>query len=512
MDHQNRDALVAMGEGTALVLLQRGLVLLVAALSFLAPSSVLGQSDGRTNVNAGLRDESQQAVRVHLYSEPGHCLRVVSAGVQTRNADPSPQTAIGSIALPAGPAAGNIVWAGLYWVILGNSAPSNSVTLNGVAVSPIQLGVTGSPCWPERYAYAYVADVTSLVAAGANTVAGLDDSGVLARAFESDGASLVVIYQDTGSAACEIIVTDGNDLLNSVGEVIDNALPVTCGNGVAASLTFLGADGQTGVHGYAPDEQLWNGSPLTANHDAWNASDPDASGSEPDLGWDTDGYAITTEGANVASIEMPALGGPGDCVNWIATVIEVGVQTCLSAPGGCCFPDGTCLYVPAEECGAMGGEPQGPESACDPNLCAQPELACCSPDGHCEVLTVERCEAAGGTPQGPGSVCDPNPCTQPPVGCCFEDGYCEYVNAGDCVAMGGTPLEFGTTCDPNPCPQPPPDGACCFPDGSCQVLSDERCTAAGGAMWIEGANCDPNPCPPVPVHNSTWGRIKSLYR
>lgn len=395
-----------------------------------APIPVLAQLDGRTEINAAIRDDSGQSVRVHLRSEPGRCLRVVTAGVQTRNADPAPGTASGTITLPVGPEQGNVVWAGLYWVILGNETPVNAVTLNGASVSPVSLGITGSPCWPERNAYAYFADVTGLVTAGANLVAGLDDSGVLASRPESEGASLVVVYRDTGSAACEIIVTDGNDLLNAVGEIIDNRLPVSCGEGVAATLTILGGDGQTGIHGYAPDDQYWNGSYLTANHDAWNASDPDAPGAEPDLGWDTDGYSVVTGGDNMASIEMPALGGPGDCVNWIATVIEVGVSTCLAGPEGCCFPDGGCLYVPPDEC----------------------------------------------------------------------------------VAMGGTPWGEGTDCDPNPCPQPPTEGACCFPDGTCQVLTEERCIAAGGIQWIDGEDCDPNPCPPVPVSNSTWGRIKSLYR
>jgi hypothetical protein len=304
---------------------------LVVGLLFV-PLPSLAQNDGRTDAEGGVRDFSAQTVRIHMQNDPGRCLRVACAGIQTRNADSAPPTTGGTIVLPAGPEAGNIAWAGLYWVILGNTTPVGTVELNGSAVEATPLSVTLSPCWPERSAYPYFADVTGLVVAGANTVSGLDDSGALAVAPESEGASLVVVYESSESGACEIIVTDGNDLLNTVGEIIDNNLPVSCGDGLDAALTILGGDGQTGVHGFAPDKQLWNDVELSGSQDDWNASDPDSPGSEPDLGWDTDSWSVVTGGGNMASIEMPAIGGPGDCVNWIATVLEVGVHSCEPTP------------------------------------------------------------------------------------------------------------------------------------------------------------------------------------
>ncbi len=305
---------------------------------FLVLSIALGSTasalllDGRTDTPGGTRDASGQTVRVHMYGAPGNCLRVVAAGVQTRNAEPSPPTASGTIVLPAGPAAGNIAWAGLYWETIGNTSPTHNVTLNGSAVAAVSLGVTASPCWPEASAYPFFADVTGLVVAGSNVVAGLDDGGSLAVAPESEGASLVVVYRSEESTACEIIVTDGNDLMHVTGQSFENPLPVSCGEGVAATLTFIGADGQTGIHGYAPDDELWNGVPLSGTHDDWNASDPDAPGAEPDLGWDTDPWAVTTGGGNTAGIDIPLVGGPGDCVNWLATVLEVGVGACPPTP------------------------------------------------------------------------------------------------------------------------------------------------------------------------------------
>jgi hypothetical protein len=42
--------------------------------------------------------------------------------------------------------------------------------------------------------------------------------------------------------------------------------------------------------------------------------------------------------------------------------------------------------------------------------CPVLEQACCFQDGSCSMLLADECENAGGNPQGEGSVCDPNPC------------------------------------------------------------------------------------------------------
>ena len=54
---------------------------------------------------------------------------------------------------------------------------------------------------------------------------------------------------------------------------------------------------------------------------------------------------------------------------------------------------------------------------CDPNPCDQPppvEGACCFVDGTCQVMTADDCSVAGGGYEGDATVCDPNPCDQPP--------------------------------------------------------------------------------------------------
>ncbi len=260
-------------------------------------------------------------------------MRLAAAGVRTRNAPPAPPTNGGIILLPPGPAPGNIIWAGLYWVTLFNPPPPGSspplaasVTLNGNPVTPEPLGTTGSPCWPEEAAVAYFADVTGFVAAGPNVVAGLDDSGGPPGVPpETEGASLVVVYESDNSSACEIIVTDGNDLIRDITQW-DNPLPITCGANRFSNLYFVGGDGQE-----ASDDQSWNFAAL-GDGDDFDGSDPVAPGAAF-LGWDTDqqpgGWSVLTGGPNVASASSTFI----DCINWVATAIEVGVsQDCRPTP------------------------------------------------------------------------------------------------------------------------------------------------------------------------------------
>jgi hypothetical protein len=295
------------------------------ALSEVAFGATGGFTDGESASQVPM--PSNQIVRVHMFSSPGFCIRLAAAGVVTRNAVPAPPVTGGTITLPPGPTAANIVWAGLYWVILDNAPPvhANGVTLNGFPVVPIALPVTTAPCWwPPDFAHAYFADVTGMVVAGANSVFGLDDSGISGMAPESEGASLVVIYEDEATAACEIIVTDGNDVTVNSGDQWDNALPITCGDGLGASLWFIGGDGQVAF----PDNEFWNLVPLGVGND-WDASDPFAPGAFAG-GWDTDGWAVVTGPPNTASIDAPI--DAWDCVNWVATAIEVGVDECVVSP------------------------------------------------------------------------------------------------------------------------------------------------------------------------------------
>ncbi len=161
--------------------------------------------------------------------------------------------------------------------------------------------------------------------------------------------------------------------------------------------------------------------------------------------------------------------------------------------GACCFVDGSCQVLTAEDCSGAEGSYQGDDSSCDPNPCPQPEGACCFDDGSCVVQTEAKCDAGSGVYQGDFTSCDPNPCPQPEGACCLEDGTCQVAEQELCkVELLGTYQGDGTGCDPNPCEQPM--GACCFDDGSCQMLTEADCAGAGGDFQGTDVTCDPNPC------------------
>jgi hypothetical protein len=61
-----------------------------------------------------------------------------------------------------------------------------------------------------------------------------------------------------------------------------------------------------------------------------------------------------------------------------------------------------------------------------------------------------------------------------------------------------------------PCPDPQP-GACCLEDGTCLFTSEEECDGLIGS-WLEESSCEPNPCTPVLTIESSWGKLKSLFR
>jgi hypothetical protein len=265
-----------------------------------------------------------QRVRIRV-SGKDRCLRVTVAGVATRNAPPAPPTTNGIITLPEQIRPEDVVWAGMYWEVLGDSPPPSRTTLNGSPLSPIPLPAGPSPCWFFiQHAYPFFCEVTSLVHGGDNLITGLDDDGISPEyGYQAEGASLVVIYKSGDEGACEIIVLDGNDLLADT-PIWDVPVPVSCGDGQAAILYFIGGDGQPGS-----DDQMWCGR-ILGDGDDFDNSDPHMPGAAP-AGWDSDRWEVTTLEPNTASISgrrFPVY----DCVSWIATVLEVGPGPCSATP------------------------------------------------------------------------------------------------------------------------------------------------------------------------------------
>jgi hypothetical protein len=176
---------------------------------------------------------------------------------------------------------------------------------------------------------------------------------------------------------------------------------------------------------------------------------------------------------------------------------------CEAVPhGACCFPDGSCQFLPDYLCAEAGGLYSGDDTDCDPNPC--PSGACCFDDGHCEIWTADWCGLLGGTHWGDGTVCDPNPC--PSGACCFNDGHCEVLMPDACVEQGGIYQGDGISCDPNPCPS----GACCVDDGGCLTRTEQECANIGGDFQGNGTTCAPNPCPPIVVKPDGTGDYPTI--
>ena len=280
--------------------------LAIAATAFAEPR---GTTEGPGGPSASYVSTQ---VELYHYIPSGECYDAWTGGVKLRNAG-SPTTG-GTITVPALVAIGQAN-AQLIWVILDDTVPPATETFNGVAVARIPIGpVTGSPCWPQLSAFAYRADVTGLVVPGVNTLAGFPDTGIISAGSNTEGATLVVAHSTNGVDK-ELILTVGNDLVDSPGETASLALAPVGTPGTGAELVFIGADGQP-----AADRVFWNGVSI-GGPDAWMGIDQG-----PGVGyWDTMEFGVTIGGANLAETTCD-----NDCINWVATLLKVksgGCQT-----------------------------------------------------------------------------------------------------------------------------------------------------------------------------------------
>jgi hypothetical protein len=294
-------------------------LLSLSAIAFAEPNGTAAGTEGPT-----IQDPSNQTVIFHYVPsgpDGARCLDAFARGCKLRHAPGSPPFASGSIGVPSQVATG-AVFAQLYWVILADTPPPATETLNGFPLTRIAIGpVTPSPCWAELSAFAYRADVTGLLVPGNNLLGGFPDSGVNNTAPETEGASLVIVYHASGVDK-EIIITAGNDLV-ALGSGVTTAslpLPVATADGVGAELVMIGADGQV-----AADEAYWNGVALDSG-DAWLGIDPG-----PGVGyWDTLEFGVFTAAPNTVSTSTlpPTL----DCINWVGTVLKVKNGGCETVP------------------------------------------------------------------------------------------------------------------------------------------------------------------------------------
>jgi hypothetical protein len=197
-----------------------------------------------------------------------------------------------------------------------------------------------------------------------------------------------------------------------------------------------------------------SGNAVTFNSAQTNLLDPVYWFAGYSYGYGANEFALTphpTQGGDFADDEIPSILDP--IVDFGRLGFDSPGYLPCPAPmvltGACCFADGSCLVLSADDCSGQGGNYQGDNTTCNPNPCPQPTGACCFGDGSCQVLTAADCGGQGGSYQGDNSSCNPNPCPQPTGACCAPDGSCTVTTGADCA---DNYLGDGTVCAPNPCP------------------------------------------------------------
>lgn len=233
---------------------------------------------------------------------------------------------------PGAPSTSNLVAAYMIWSLLNNSTPPSYATLNGVSLTGTWTAfATPSPCWSPVYIYTYVADVTSEVLNGVNTLTDFpstnttgvnpwantgNESGLL-----DDGASLVAIYNAGGSTIHQVSVYSGAH--TDGGGLISADLNFSSTTAKAATTTYIIADGQLGGN-----EAIWNGSRngIVLSPNAFRGDDP----KETALPWtegnlsDTKTFAVSVP-VGASNITAAIESTEGDCLTWVGQVLDVQV-------------------------------------------------------------------------------------------------------------------------------------------------------------------------------------------
>lgn len=264
----------------------------------------------------------------------------VAAGIGMRN------RGYGTINLSGIPDGGRIIAAYLYWDVLASALDDRYAegVFNGQTITGKLIGMHGDPCWGNSTNYAYREDVTPFVSGnGQYTLSGFASgstngsdpwiSGSVPPMIE--GASLVVVYEATGSPYTQVRLYDGSILSAGSG----NAVLTMDGFNVPddfdqAKTTFLGADGQSAPDGPA----TFNGTVLPTI--TWDGNDPQDG---PDFSngnlWDTmttDVSALLSPGDTQATAQIL----PGsDCIVWVAQVLSISSDSTEAECSGAKFAD-----------------------------------------------------------------------------------------------------------------------------------------------------------------------------
>lgn len=182
---------------------------------------------------------------------------VTAAGVGLRG------TGSGNLVITGVPAGATVYRAFLYWATLGSANTYTTPELNGQEVAGNLIGTSGDTCWGVEHNFVYRADVSALVNGnGTYSLAGLPNE--LTSGNDSQGASLVVIYQHPSQPFRTIVINDGAVSLDLTTRAYTDSIsgfvpdsPVT-----NARVTYLVGDGQAR---WDAGNIAFNGQPIASN-------------------------------------------------------------------------------------------------------------------------------------------------------------------------------------------------------------------------------------------------------
>src|SRR5262249_16231813 len=127
----------------------------------------------------------------------------------------------------------------------GESASLKNITFAGVPKVGTKVGSGPHVCWGQTDSHTYRADVTAEVTGnGTYSLTGVaSGGGILAQ-----GAQLRVLYKAAAAPLRDIVVYNGNDVVNASGQIMSGLFPGfdALGGTDSARTTFVVGDGQAG--------------------------------------------------------------------------------------------------------------------------------------------------------------------------------------------------------------------------------------------------------------------------
>jgi len=185
----------------------------------------------------------------------------------------------------------------------------------------------------------------------------------------------------------------------------------------------------------------------------------------------------------------------------------------------CCYTNvgvPTCTLLTQSGCNLLNSPVwHAALTSCDPFPCP---TVCCVGE-VCSLVSPAECLLAGGGSRLELSDClsgADNPCLAK-AACCIGATSCQELTEQNCTTAGGTWLESISSCTPNPCPV-----AVCCVAGVCHLMTEAQCHVANptaptpfvpGEIWHPShLTCDGANACTIPIEETTWGRIKHIYR